>query len=63
MNSSQHIFIDISFLSLSLYSLDGHEVGDVKHIENGEKYVAVGYGKGFVKMDYSAESASITPGR
>eukprot|EP00795_Rhopilema_esculentum_P008523 gene8523-14522_t len=46
----------------SLYTLDGIEVLEPAQLKSLEKYVAVGYGKKFLKMAYSENgSTSLTP--
>ena len=51
-------------LIFSLYTLDGIEVLEPSQIKSMEKYVAVGFGKKFLKMPYNENgSTAITPRR
>ena len=52
------------FFFISLYTLDGIEIHEPSQIKSLEKYVAVGYGKKFLKMAYNENGAtSLTPRR
>ena len=53
-----------NFFIFSLYTLDGIEVLEPSQLKSMEKYVAVGFGKKFLKMPYNENgSTAITPRR
>ena len=49
-------------MNYSLYSVDGVAVKDTGDIETGQVYIAVGYGKPFIKAPYTQLGLfSVTP--